>query len=87
MMPEVCSRTRPLAPEMAFNELLPIVELCCISFTGWNWKGVLAEVFKDFTLAADKREAYASHEYDALEGGLEPEPGTPPTRTVLRDGW
>ncbi|WP_128957139.1 hypothetical protein [Bradyrhizobium zhanjiangense] len=59
---------------MAFNELLPIVELCCISFTGWNWKGVLAEVFKDFTLAADKREAYASHEYDALEGGLEPEP-------------
>lgn len=74
MIPEVCSGTRPLAPEMAFNELLPIVEHCCISFTGWNWKGVLAEVFKDFTLAADKRGAYASHEYDALEGVfLEPE--------------
>lgn len=74
MMPEVCSGTRPLDPEMAFNELPPIVEHCCISFTGWNWKGVLAEVFKDFTLAADKRGAYASHEYDALESVfLEPE--------------
>ncbi|MCC8955024.1 hypothetical protein H8B02_16725 [Bradyrhizobium sp. Pear77] len=74
MMPEVCSGTRPLAPEMAFNELLPLVEHCCISFTSWSWKGVLAEVFKDFTLVADKRGAYPSHEYDALEGVfLEPE--------------
>lgn len=74
MMPEVCRGSRPLAPEMAFNGLLPIVEHCCVSFTGWNWKGVLAEVFKDFTLAADERGAYASHQYDPLESAfLEPE--------------
>lgn len=68
----MASATAPKS--LASPELLPIVEHCCISFTGWNWKGVLAEVFKDFTLAADKRGAYASHEYDALESVfLEPE--------------
>jgi hypothetical protein len=46
MMPSVCRGTRRLPPEMAFEELLPLIEHCCSSFTGWHWKGVLAEVFK-----------------------------------------
>ncbi|MGZ2454818.1 hypothetical protein ACVIRO_007635 [Rhizobium ruizarguesonis] len=35
---------------------------------------MLAEVYKDFTLVANERGAYASHEYDPLESAfLEPE--------------
>lgn len=74
LMAGACKGTRKLEPEHAFDVLLPIVEYCCISFTGWNWKGVLAEIFRDFTLTSDGIGSYASHEYDPLESAfLEPE--------------
>jgi len=73
-MAGACKGSRKLEPEHAFDVLLPIVEYCCISFTGWNWKGVLAEIFRDFTLTSDGIGSYASHEYDPLESAfLEPE--------------
>lgn len=74
LMSDACKGTKKLEPEQAFDVLLPIVEYCCISFTGWNWKGVLAEIFRDFTLTSDGIGSYASHEYDPLESAfLEPE--------------
>jgi hypothetical protein len=74
LMAGACKGSRKLEPEHAFDVLLPIVEYCCISFTGWNWKGVLAEIFRDFTLTSDGIGSYASHEYDPLESAfLEPE--------------
>ncbi len=74
LMADACKGTKKLEPEHAFDVLLPIVEYCCISFTGWNWKGVLAEIFRDFTLTSDGIGSYASHEYDPLESAfLEPE--------------
>jgi hypothetical protein len=74
MMPSVCVGTETLRAETAFDVLIPLVEHCCISFTGWNWKAVLAEVFPDFKLIADARGAYASYDYDPLESAfLEPE--------------
>jgi len=74
LMADACKGTKKLEPESAFDVLLPIVEYCCISFTGWNWKGVLAEVFRDFTLTSDGIGSYANHEYDPLESAfLDPE--------------
>lgn len=74
LMADACKGAKKLEPEHAFDVLLPIVEHCCISFTGWNWKGVLAEIFRDFTLLSDGVGSYASHEYDPLESAyLEPE--------------
>lgn len=74
LMANACKGTKKLDPENAFDVLLPIVEYCCFSFTSWNWKGVLAEIFRDFTLTSDGIGSYASHEYDALESAfLEPE--------------
>jgi hypothetical protein len=74
LMADACKGTKKLEPEHAFDVLLPIVEYCCISFTGWNWKGVLAELFRDFTLTSDGVGSYASHEYSPLESAfLEPE--------------
>ncbi len=74
LMAGACKGSKRLDPEHAFDVLLPIVEYCCISFTGWNWKGVLAEIFRDFTLTSDGIGSYASHEYDPLESAfLDPE--------------
>src|SRR3546814_7070216 len=43
LMADACKGTKKLEPEHAFDVLLPVVEYCCISFPGWNWKGVLAD--------------------------------------------
>lgn len=74
LMADACKGKKKFEPEHAFDVLLPVVEYCCISFTGWNWKGVLAEIFREFTLTSDGVGSYASHEYDPLESAfLEPE--------------
>src|SRR3546814_8749973 len=74
LMADACKGTKKLEPEHAFDVLLPVVEYCCISFTGWNWKGVLAAIFHDFTLTSDGIGSYAKHEYDPLESAfMEPE--------------
>src|SRR3546814_17462171 len=39
LMADACKGTKKLEPEHAFDVLLPVVEYCCISFTGWTWKG------------------------------------------------
>lgn len=74
LMADACKGTKKLEPEHSFDVLLPIVEYCCISFTSWNWKGVLAEIFRDLTLTANGIGSDASHKYDPLESAfLEPE--------------
>src|SRR3546814_14373185 len=59
LMADACKGTKKLEPEHAFDVLLPVVEYCCISFTGWNWKGVLAAIFPDFKLPSDGTGTYA----------------------------
>src|SRR3546814_6193562 len=60
LMADACKGTKKLEPEHAFDVLLPVVEYCCISFTGWNWKGVLEAIFHDFTRSEEHTSALQS---------------------------
>lgn len=74
-MPYACKGSATLAPLDELNVFLPqLVEQSCVTTTGLHQQLILADVLPEFSLEVDLVGAFASHEFETLEGYfLEPE--------------
>lgn len=73
-MPKACTGSQPLAPELAWRVMLPLLEYCCDGVTGWSWKKIQLLCLPDFALDLDGVGAMSSQAFNPLGAMfLEPE--------------